>query len=186
MCGPGQVKHPGLQGPIDDAFTSRFPFVLPSGKDDDEVVQHWIETESEHAMTHWQKHFRGDIRKVFDREVDEAMTGDNHLILFGTPQSNSWPSKYAKQIPIIDQAQNRQPGQVPILIYPNPANPKKYVVINSGFTFREYDYLNNARQTPKLPDWAVVDVTQGATPRDPGKVIRAGFFDEQWRLGETP
>jgi dienelactone hydrolase len=182
----GLVKHPGLQGPIDDAFTSRFLFVLPSGKDDDESVQRWIETESEHAMTHWQKHFRGDVRKVFDREVDEAMIRDNHLILFGTPQSNSWLSKYAEQIPLLDQAKNRQAGEVPILIYPNPANPKKYVVINSGFTFRGYDYLNNARQTPKLPDWAVVDVSRGATPRDPGKVIRAGFFDEQWRLDATP
>ena len=42
-----------------------------------------------------------------------------------------------------------------MLIYPNPLNPKQYVVLNSGFTFREYDYLNNARQVPKLPDWAV-------------------------------
>ena len=43
---------------------------------------------------------------------------------------------------------------VPLLIYPNPLNPKKYVVLNSSFTYREYDYLNNARQVPKLPDWA--------------------------------
>ena len=47
---------------------------------------------------------------------------------------------------------------MPVLIYPNPLNPKRYVVLNSGFTFREYDYLNNARQVPKLPDFAVVDV----------------------------
>ncbi len=51
----------------------------------------------------------------------------------------------------------------PILIFPNPLNPKKYVVLNSGFTFREADYLSNARQTPKLPDYAIVDIT---TPPD--------------------
>jgi hypothetical protein len=28
---------------------------------------------------------------------------------------------------------------VPVLIYPNPLNPRRYVVFNSGFTFREYD-----------------------------------------------
>jgi hypothetical protein len=33
-----------------------------------------------------------------------------------------------------------------ILIFPNPRNPERYVVLNSGFTYREYDYLNNARQ----------------------------------------
>ena len=46
-----------------------------------------------------------------------------------------------------------------MLVYPNPLNPKKYVVLNSGFTFREFDNLNNARQIPKLPDYAVVDTT---------------------------
>ena len=70
----------------------------------------------------------------------------------------------------------------PILIYPNPLNPKKYVVLNSGFTFREFDYLNNARQIPKLPDYAVVDTTTPPDERYPGKIVTAGFFDEEWRL----
>ena len=71
---------------------------------------------------------------------------------------------------------------VPILIYPNPLNPKRYVVLNSGFTFREYDYLNNARQVPKLPDWAVVDVSTPPSSRWPGKVVAADFFNDRWEL----
>ena len=71
---------------------------------------------------------------------------------------------------------------VPILIYPNPLNPKKYVVLNSGFTFREFDYLNNARQTPKLPDYAVIDITTPPDFRYPGKIALAGFFGEDWGL----
>jgi hypothetical protein len=55
-------------------------------------------------------------------------------------------------------------------------------VLNSGFTFREYDYLNNARQVPKLPDWAVIDVKVPATSRAPGGVAAAGFFGERWEL----
>ena len=46
------------------------------------------------------------------------------------------------------------------MIYPNPLNPEKYIVFNSGFTYREYDYLNNARQYFKLPDWAIIDIRQ--------------------------
>ena len=69
-----------------------------------------------------------------------------------------------------------------MLIYPNPLNPKRYVVLNSGFTFREYDYLNNARQTAKLPDWAIVDTTVPPSPLDPGKIVDAGFFGERWDL----
>ena len=65
---------------------------------------------------------------------------------------------------------------MPVLIYPNPLNPKRYVVINSGFTFREYDYLNNARQVPKLPDFAVVDIDVPVSSRAPGGIVTAGFL----------
>ena len=61
-------------------------------------------------------------------------------------------------------------------------NPNRYIVLNSGFTYREYDYLNNARQTPKLPDWAVVDLNEPPGTRWPGKIADAGFFDEHWRF----
>jgi hypothetical protein len=69
----------------------------------------------------------------------------------------------------------------PILVYPNPLNPKRYIVINSSFTYREYDYLNNARQIAKLPDWAVIDLNQPKTPRAPGGILAADFFDEAWQ-----
>jgi hypothetical protein len=59
------------------------------------------------------------------------------------------------------------------------------VVLNSGFTFREYDYLNNARQVPRLPDWAVVDVTTPPDSRWPGRVAAAGFFGEAWELAKS-
>jgi hypothetical protein len=71
---------------------------------------------------------------------------------------------------------------VPVLIYPNPLNPKRYIVLNSGFTFREYDYLNNARQVPKLPDFAVLDVDVPVTARAAGGIVAAGFFTEEWGL----
>ena len=69
-----------------------------------------------------------------------------------------------------------------ILIAPNPLNPRKYVVLNSGFTYRDYDYLNNARQVPKLPDWAVIDLDTPPSPTAPGKVVAADFFGEDWKV----
>ncbi|MEO6182240.1 MAG: hypothetical protein ABIP71_03890, partial [Verrucomicrobiota bacterium] len=60
----------------------------------------------------------------------------------------------------------------------------RYVVLNSGFTFREYDYLSNARQVPKLPDYAVVDLNVPISAKAPGDVVTAGFFDEHWALQE--
>jgi hypothetical protein len=35
---------------------------------------------------------------------------------------------------------------------------------------------------PKLPDWAVIDVSQPVTSQGPGRVVDADFFDEHWEL----
>jgi hypothetical protein len=70
----------------------------------------------------------------------------------------------------------------PVMIYPNPLNPKRYVVINSGITFREYAEPNNSLQVAYLPDYAVVDLTTPPDARWPGKIAAAGFFGERWEL----
>jgi hypothetical protein len=56
--------------------------------------------------------------------------------------------------------------------------------VNSGFTYREYDYLNNARQVPKLPDYAIVDISVPVTSRLPAGIVDAGFFGEKWEWRE--
>ena len=68
------------------------------------------------------------------------------------------------------------------MVYPNPLNREKYVVLNSGLTYREYDDLNNARQVPKLPDWAILDITMPPNGRYAGKTVQADFFTEEWTL----
>lgn len=181
-------KRPGLQGPIDDAFMDSFLFVLPSGKSKDQVVNRWVDSESLHAMLQWRKHFRGDIRRKLDTDVDANDFESANLVLFGDPDSNQIIKAIVGELPIewststikIGNASVERKNHVPVLIFPNPLNPSRYVVINSGFTFREYDYLNNARQTPKLPDWALIDVSDGPTTQLPGKIKAAGFFDEAW------
>jgi len=140
-------------------------------------------------MLQWRKHFRGDIRRKLDTEVTPEDIQSSNLILFGDPDSNELIQQIVNDLPIqwesdrivIGNTRVTGEGKVPVLVYPNPLNPQRYIVINSGFTFREYDYLNNARQTPKLPDWALIDVRNGATTQVPGEVMAAGFFDESWQ-----
>lgn len=183
-------KRPGLQGPIDDAFLDRFVMVKPTGKPLNDKVGAWVEKEMAHAVEHWQKQFRGDARVKTDETINEADIASSNLVLWGDPSSNRVLARIADRLPIHWTPRGVQVGEtihsadhhVPLLIYPNPLNPKRYVVVNSSFTYREYDYLNNARQVPKLPDWAVIDVNTPANSRLPGKVVDAAFFDEQWKL----
>ena len=72
-------------------------------------------------------------------------------------------------------------GNVLAMIYPNPRNPKRYVVFNSGPTFREGHDRTNSLQNPKLPDWAIIGLETPPTDTAPGEILEAGFFDEYWR-----
>ena len=189
----GLAKKPDLQGPIDDAFMSSFVMVKPTGRPMNSKTAEWAEKEMKHATEHWRKQFRGDAPVKADTEITDADIKNSNLILWGDPMSNALLAKIADKLPIKWPDRGVQVGDktyeagthVPVLIYPNPLNPAKYVVLNSGFTFREYDYLNNARQVSKLPDYAVIDITTPPNARYPGKVVRAGFFGEKWELLEN-
>ncbi|HXX93704.1 MAG TPA: prolyl oligopeptidase family serine peptidase, partial [Planctomycetota bacterium] len=172
-------KRHNLQGPIDDAFLDSFIMVRPSGTAKNDQVEAWVKKEMQHAIDHWRQQFRGDARVIDDEKVGDAEIAAHNLVLWGDEKSNKILARIAEKLPRLAIASETQ---VPLMIYPNPLNPKKYVVLNSGFTFREYDYLNNARQNPRLPDWAVVDVTTPPGSRWPGKVVDAGFFTEEWKL----
>jgi dienelactone hydrolase len=183
-------KRHGLQGPIDDAFMDSFLMVRPTGKPLNEKVGAWADKGMAHAVDHWRKQFRGEARVKSDDAVTEADIAEHNLVLWGDPQSNKVLAQIADRLPVRWDARGVALGSktyesdhhVPVLIYPNPLNPKRYVVLNSGFTFRDYDYLNNARQVPKLPDYAVIDLSVPVSSRAPGGVVAAGFFDEQWKL----
>jgi hypothetical protein len=175
---PGLHKVHGLQGPIDDAFMDSFLIVTPTGTPASPGTAAWIVSEEKHAVAEWRRQFRGEAQVRDDRDITSADIANNNLILFGDPGSNQILARIAAKLPM---QWPKEASQALILIYPNPLNPKRYVVLNSGFTFREFDYLNNARQTPKLPDYAIVDTATPPDARYPGKILQAGFFNEDWK-----
>jgi pimeloyl-ACP methyl ester carboxylesterase len=182
------VKRHGLQGPIDDAFLDRFIMVTPSGAAWNEKGGAWAVKEAERARFEWRRQFRGDAMVRVDSALTEADIASSNLVLWGDPGSNSVLAKVLEKLPIrwtkeelvVNGKKYPAAGHMPILVFPNPLNPARYVVLNSGFTYREYAYLNNARQVPMLPDWAVVDLSEAPGPVRPGKIADAGFFDEVW------
>ena len=188
------AKRPGLQGPIDDAFMDSFIFVRPTGTPYTEIMGKWTDSELTRAIEHWRRHFRGEPRVKNDTDITEEDIKSSNLILWGDPDSNSYIESIATQLPFrwatgtitVGETRYTTDHHALIAIYPNPKNPSRYIVLNSSFTFRDYAYLNNARQVPKLPDWAIVDLR---TPPDtlwPGKIVDADFFDEQWQYKVSP
>ncbi|MES2463095.1 MAG: prolyl oligopeptidase family serine peptidase, partial [Armatimonadota bacterium] len=187
----GLRKSPGLQGPIDDAFMDRFVMVRPTGKPMNAQVGSWVDSEMSRAVREWRATFRGEALVKDDKSITPADMTSGNLVLWGDPSSNTVLAKIASKLPVrwekdgsVKVGGKTYPAgtSVPVLIYPNPLNPKRYVVLNSCTTFREADYTNNDRQYAHLPDWAVIDITTPPNKTTPGRIADAGFFDEQWKL----
>jgi pimeloyl-ACP methyl ester carboxylesterase len=186
-------KRPGLQGPIDDAFMDSFIFVRPTGTSSRSTVNRWVQAEMDRAIREWRSQFRGDARVKDDTAVTDDDIASANLVLWGDEQSNAVIKRINDQLPIhwqgdslvADQKKYSAADHVPVLIYPNPLNPNRYIVLNSGFTFRESDYSSNALQVPRLPDWAIIDLRTPPDAFAPGKIEAAGFFGEAWELNPT-
>jgi hypothetical protein len=186
---PTEGKRPGMCGPIDHAFMSSFLHVRPTGAALNPKIGAWAKSELEHATWSWRRVFRGDAPLKDDTAITDDDIKNNNLVLWGDPSSNAVLKKIVDKLPILwtkDGLEIRNyrldPARyAPILIFPNPLNPQKYVVLNSGHTFREFALLNNSDQTPKLPDWAVVDISVPADAKWPGLIYDAGFFNESWK-----
>ena len=93
------AKTPGLQGPIDDAFLSRFVFVPPNANPINKSTGEWVQQEMKDAISQWHRQFRGN---VIIKNVNEltALDRDSNLILWGDPKSNPLIAKIAGQLPI--------------------------------------------------------------------------------------
>jgi pimeloyl-ACP methyl ester carboxylesterase len=200
-AGAGAVagKWPGLTGPIDDAFTTRFLCVRGTGRPWNTNVQKYADASLKRFAYEWDRYFRGELPVKDDTDVTEDDVATCNLILFGDGGSNSWMAKVLPELPIrwseselvVAGAAYPAADYVPALIHPNPlaaeAGAERYVVLNSGHTFREAELAKlNYLLFPRWGDWAVLKIGDKipATPSDPLEetVMHAGFFNEEWQF----
>jgi dienelactone hydrolase len=185
-------KIPGLSGPVNDAFMDPFLFVRPTGKPLNETVAAWSTGELRHATKMWRDIFRGDVLIKDDIAVTDDDLATKHLVLWGDASSNKLIGRIlaGRKLPLTwDARQLTFRGKTydathhaPVLVFPNPlSSQQRYVVLNSGIDFRNEAYGTNSLQTPKLPDFAIIDLREPPGPRWPGRIVDAGFFDAGWK-----
>jgi predicted esterase len=183
-------SHPGL---IDTAFMKRFLVVLPDGRSSSAAVDAWVQAEAAHFLTRWRGLMRGDARVVKASEIKDVFAegSTQGLILWGTPESNSCIQAVLSGLPLVWDAKKvgikskdafDAATHVPVLNYPALKSAGFEVVLNSGLTFREAHDKTNSLQNPKLPDWAILDITQAPNADTAGKVVAADFFDDRWQV----
>jgi pimeloyl-ACP methyl ester carboxylesterase len=191
-------KSPGLQGPIDDAFTSAFLCIRGTGQPWHPAIGAWADANLRRFAYEWERFMGGPLPVKNDTEVTADDLRTKHLILFGDPASNSWIAKALPQLPVTWSREEVRFGSkayaadehAPVLISPNPlpGASGRYIVINSGHTFHEAEFTSpNYLLFPRLGDWAVIKTLPEAAAWRPASpfpetVVEAGLFNEQWQV----
>ena len=182
----GLHKTHALQGPIDDAFLDPFLLVRPTGTPWNDAVNLQALRSLARFERLWSRFFRGHPFVKDDKDVTAADLARYHVVLFGDPGSNKWIAKINGKLPVrwtkdtVTLGTQSFPAteSFPALIYPNPLNPAKYVVLNTGLTIPDREY-NGDYGMPQWGDYAIVKVKEGSDVPD---LNIAGLFDENWRL----
>lgn len=190
-------KRPGLQGPIDDAFTSSFLCVRGTGEPWNATVQAYADASLKRFSEEWHHYFRGELPLKDDTAVTNEDVQTRNLILFGDPGSNRWMAQVLTHLPLTWTREELRFGSqvysarnhLPALIAPNPlaGDEDHYVGFNSGHTFRESELAKlNYLLFPRWGDWAVLQIKPAGTAANPlgENVLQAGYFNEQWGLSE--
>lgn len=192
-------KRPGLQGPIDDAFTSPFLCVRGTGKPWNRTAGAAAEASLDRFEYEWRRYFRGKLLIIRDDEVSEQEMAHMNVILFGDPGSNRLIREALPKLPLKWDAESLQVAgrtysssdHLPSLIVPNPlpGGENRYLVLNSGHTFHEPELSTlNYLLFPRQGDWAVWKVAAPlAAAKSPSalvveELVETGLCDEQWRI----
>ncbi len=191
MANPNRSKRHNLQGPIDDAFMLPFVCVAGTGTPWSKEQSAWANWTLKRFDREFDKWMRGKIPVIKDTELTEETIQDKNLILFGDPGSNKVLAKVLDKLPIQWTKDSLKVGGKTwdpqthglSMIFPNPLNPERYIVINSGHTFHEKDFkASNAWLFPRLGDIAVQRFEQNAKNGYDESVEWAAIFHSGWLL----
>jgi hypothetical protein len=179
----GLRKQHNLQGPLNDAFFESFLCVAPTGRANNPIADVQGKQELDRFAKMFARDYCGEARTKDDTAVTADDIANNNLILFGDPGSNrilarvlaKLPIKWTKESITVAGKTYTAADHVPVLIYPNPLNPKHYIVINSGLSA-------GGRNAPGYGDYAVLKVSQQADGQTSTETAAEGVFDEWWQL----
>lgn len=192
---PGRHKRHDLQGPIDDAFMDSF--ICVTGTSDPWSQQHQASADAvlDLFRREHDKWLRGRVPVIRDTELTDDHIADSNLILFGDPGSNPVIARVLDQLPVrwtkdafeVNGQAYDAKTHVLSMIYPNPLNPRRYIVLNSGMTMHEKDFrASNSWLFPKLGDIAVQKVTLKENGTRETSTVWAAIFDSNWQLPAAP
>ncbi|MCX7918500.1 MAG: hypothetical protein N3A72_02600 [bacterium] len=182
---PVEPIRPVIPGII-DAFQSPFLYVYGTQSDDIQETR-LLKRTVEDVIRFWKLGRDRDEQYKADTEVTWSDITSYHLLLYGSPSSNSIIRQIYKQLPILIDppavvaGKNRftNDGIGVIMIHPNPLYPKKYVVVYWGSNRKATRWINSVPYGKT--DYVIFDERSFLLPKveqpEP-PVVEKGMFDK--------
>lgn len=202
---PGYVppvlgKRPALEGPATDLYNTPFAVVIGTVATDP-LMRRMCARAAERYIAAWEERFHCRPRCFLDTEISAEDQAKYSLLLFGGPGENAVAQAMAERIPLtimgnaitIDGRPFLARDAAVQMVYPNPLNADRYVVIRTATSapaMALVDYVLND------VDFCIVDSRNvdpdkaagffdAVTGRCSGTPILAGYFDNAWRLQDA-
>lgn len=183
------AKVPGASGPITDAYRDAMIHVY--GTQDPRVTDD-LRRAAERGAHGWvQGLWNYHQPVVADTALTDEQMRTHHVVLYGTPGSNSVLERIAERLPIRVTADGVRVGDTTYdergvgvrFVYPSPLAEGRYVIVQAAPTS---DAVISGNNLPDfVPDWIVYDAECTRTrPRlILGRAAPAmGFFDDAWQV----
>lgn len=186
-------KHSQLPGALDDFTSTPFALVVGTISKDPDMVS--LCQEKARAFVGFWQDWQKQMPRVFkDTEISQADMAKYSLLLLGGPDANQVAARMADRLPIrISPERITLDGHAfPVkdaavqMLYPNPVNPQRYVLLAAG-TSTDGMYFCNPLDGG-IEDFRIVDgrvPVQGQIVSPLAMQIGSGMFDPSWRFSES-
>jgi dienelactone hydrolase len=185
-------KNSRIAGPLGDVLTTPFAIVTGTSASDPEMKQ-ICERKAAAMAASWKNWQRQPPRVFKDSELSDADAARYSLVLIGGPDDNLIARKLAGKIPLEISADHVKigPRSFPVsdarveLIYPNPLNAERYVVVIAATSAAGMFFVNTDELGSADFDFVVQDSRAPSGP-DGGSettlAVAGGWFNRHWEF----
>ncbi len=183
--GADTPRKNGGWGPIKEALNG--PFMLVYGTGGDKIR---LNNYAHRMAEDWLKFADGSPTIKADTAVSAEDIAGRNLVLFGDANQNRVVARMKGELPFafkegeytISGHTYRGEDLGFMMTYPNPLNPKRYVVVQSGTFWGDALPINH--KFDLLPDFIVYN--EAVDPSDKtNQYVCAGFFDVNWKVDKS-
>jgi hypothetical protein len=182
-CSGGWEKNSGIEGPVVHAFSEQFILVAGSGGTAEDRGDQ--ENEIMKCKNLWRSNYFGELRCKKDIEITAADIENSHLILVGNEQTNSLIKRVIDKIPLtifpdrVIIGNRGYTGQNLNLhmVYPNPLNKNKYIVLIVSNDIHDLHFGNFDLSTTGWYDFALWEMNNNRV-----MLRHAGYFNNCWQV----